>query len=94
MRMHIVEATPLILTTKMGPPVQNPQLQVPQLFNLPQFSSICLNSAHLEKLPGIRTLFLEIAEDDNLTGLQTITKKAFHILISNRTTKHHADAHN
>ena len=37
---------------------------------------------------------IELAEDDNLTGLQTITKKAFHMLISNRTTKHHADAHN
>jgi hypothetical protein len=46
----------------------------------------------LEKLPGICTLFLKIAEDDNLTALQTITKKAFHMLISNRTTKHHADA--
>ncbi len=41
-----------------------------------------------EKFPGITTLFLKLAEDDNLTGLQTITKKAFHMLISKRTTKH------
>ncbi len=40
------------------------------------------------KFPGITTLFLKLAEDDNLTGLQTNTKKAFHILISKRTTKH------
>jgi hypothetical protein len=40
------------------------------------------------KNPGITALFLKLAEDDNLTGLQTITKKAFHMLISKRTTKH------
>ena len=51
------------------------------------------NLSNLEKLPGIHTLFLKIAEDDNLTGLQTIIKKAFHMLISNRTTKRHVDAH-
>ncbi len=44
--------------------------------------------SNLETFPGITTLFLKLAEDDNLTGLQTITKKAFHILISKRTTKH------
>ncbi len=44
--------------------------------------------SNLEKFPGITTLFLKLAEDDNLTGLQTITKKAFHMLISKRTTKH------
>ena len=43
---------------------------------------------NLEKFPGISTLFLKLAEDDNLTGLQTITKKAFHMLIPKRTTKH------
>ncbi len=31
---------------------------------------------------------LKLAEDDNLTGLQTITKKAFCMLFSKRTTKH------
>ena len=31
----------------------------------------------MEKLPGICTLFLKIAEDDNLTALQTITKRLF-----------------
>jgi len=40
------------------------------------------------KIPGITTLFLKLAEDDNLTGLHTITKKAFHMLILERTTKH------
>jgi hypothetical protein len=30
----------------------------------------------------------KLAEDDNLTGLQTITKKAFHMLISKRTTNY------
>ncbi len=44
--------------------------------------------SHLDKFPGITTLFLKLAEDDNLTGLQTITKKAFHMLISKKTTKH------
>ncbi len=44
--------------------------------------------SNLEKFPGITTLFLKLAEDDNLTGLQTITKKDFHMLISKRTTKH------
>ncbi len=29
-----------------------------------------------------------LAEDDNLTGLQTITQKAFYMFISKRTTKH------
>ncbi len=41
-----------------------------------------------KKIKGITTLFLKLAEDDNLTGLQTITKKAFHMLISKRITKH------
>ncbi len=45
------------------------------------------NFSNLEKFPGITTLFHKLAEDDNLTGLPTITKKAFHILISKRTTK-------
>jgi hypothetical protein len=40
----------------------------------------------LEKNPGLTTLFLKLAEDDKLTGLQTITKKAFHMLVSKRTT--------
>ncbi len=44
------------------------------------------NFSNLEKIPGITTLFLKLAEDDNLTGLQTITMKAFHMLISKRTT--------
>ncbi len=44
--------------------------------------------SNLYKFPGITTLFLKLAEDDNLTGLQTITKKAFHMLISKRTTNH------
>jgi hypothetical protein len=38
--------------------------------------------------PGITTLFLKLAEDDTLAGLQIITKKAFHMLISKRTIKH------
>jgi hypothetical protein len=42
----------------------------------------------LEKFPGITSLFLKLAEDDNLTGLQTITKKAFHMLISKKTTNY------
>ncbi len=46
------------------------------------------NFSNLEKFPRITTLFLKFAEDDNLTGLQTITKKAFHMLVSKRTTKH------
>ncbi len=45
------------------------------------------NFSNLEKKPGITTLSLKLREDDNLTGLQTITKKAFHILISKRTKK-------
>jgi hypothetical protein len=45
------------------------------------------NFSNLEKFPGITTLFLKLAEDDNLTGLQTITKKAFRMLILKRTTK-------
>jgi hypothetical protein len=45
------------------------------------------NSPKFGKFPGITTLFLKLAEDDNLTGLQTITKKAFHMLISKKTTK-------
>ncbi len=44
--------------------------------------------SNLENIPGITTLFLKLAEDDNLTGLQTITKKAFHMLVSKITTKH------
>jgi hypothetical protein len=44
--------------------------------------------SNLEKFPGITTLFLKLAEDDKLTGLQNITKKAFHMLIPKRTTKH------
>ncbi len=44
--------------------------------------------SNLKKYPGITTLFLKFAEDDNLTGLQTITKKAFHMLISMRTTNY------
>jgi hypothetical protein len=44
--------------------------------------------SNLEKNPGITTLFLKLAENDNLTGLQTITKKAFHMLIAKKTTKH------
>jgi hypothetical protein len=40
------------------------------------------------KTPGITTLFLKLAEDDNLTGLQTISMKAFHMLISKRTTNY------
>ncbi len=31
---------------------------------------------------------VSLAEDYNLTGLQTITKKAFHMPISKRITKH------
>ncbi len=46
------------------------------------------NFPNLEKFPGITALFLKLVEDDNLTRLQTITKKAFHVLISKRTTKH------
>ncbi len=46
------------------------------------------NFSNLETFPGITTLFLKLAEDDHLTGLQTITKRAFHMLISKRTTKH------
>ncbi len=46
------------------------------------------NFSNLEKFPRITTTFLKLAEDDNLTGLHTITKKAFHMLISKRTTKH------
>jgi hypothetical protein len=42
----------------------------------------------LETFPGITTLFLKLAKDDNLTGQQTITKKAFHILFSKRTTNY------
>jgi hypothetical protein len=42
----------------------------------------------LEIFPGITTLFFKLVEDGNLIGLQTITKKAFHMLISKRTTKH------
>jgi hypothetical protein len=40
------------------------------------------------KFPGIATLFLKLAEDDNLTGLQTITKIAFRMLILKRTTNY------
>jgi hypothetical protein len=40
------------------------------------------------KFTGMTALFLKLAEDDNLTGLQTITKKAFHMLISKRTTNY------
>ncbi len=47
-----------------------------------QTHSLFGNFSNLEKFPGITTLFLKLAEDDNLTGLQTITKKAFHMLIS------------
>ncbi len=46
------------------------------------------NFSNLRKVHGITTLFLKLAEDYNLTGLQTITKKSFHMLISKRTTKH------
>jgi hypothetical protein len=46
------------------------------------------NFSNLEKFPGMTALFLKLAEDDILTGLQTITKKAFHMLISKRTTNY------
>jgi hypothetical protein len=46
------------------------------------------NFSNLEKIPGITALFFKLAEDDNLTRLQTITKKAFHILISKRRTNY------
>ncbi len=46
------------------------------------------NFSILENFSGITTLFLNLTEDDNLTGLETITKKAFHMLISKRTKKH------
>jgi hypothetical protein len=52
-------------------------------------NSLCVwNFSNLEKFPGITTLLHKLAEDDNLTGLQTIAKKAFCMLISKRTTKH------
>jgi hypothetical protein len=52
-------------------------------------NSLCIwKFLNLENFPGITTVFLKLAEDDNLTGLQAITKKAFHVLISKRTTKH------
>ena len=53
-----------------------------------QTPSAFVNFSNLEKIPGITTLFFKLAEDDNLTGLQTISKKAFHMLISKITTKH------
>ncbi len=31
------------------------------------------------KFPGLTTLFLKFAEDDNFTGLQTIIKKALRL---------------
>ncbi len=40
------------------------------------------NFSNLKKIPGITTLFLKLAEDDNLTGLQTITK------LTERSTSH------
>ncbi len=53
-----------------------------------QTHSVFGHLSNLETFSGITTLFPKLAEDDNLTGLQTITKKAFHMLISKRTTKH------
>ncbi len=52
-------------------------------------NSLCVwNFFKLGKFPGVTTLFLKLANDDNFTGLQTITKKAFHMLISKRTTNY------
>ncbi len=53
-----------------------------------QTHSVFGNFSNLETFPGITTLFLKLTEDDNLTGLQTITKKAFHMLVSKRATNY------